>query len=76
MIIIYRRGVNMDKETYNKTLELYKKFYEDGNKQFRGMYMSDMERLFNIPLLNNEKFNEANPEVMELYLKFAGWEIE
>ena len=76
MIIIYRRGVEMDKETYNKTLEVYKKFYEDGNKQFRGMYMSDMERLFNIPLLNNEKFNEANPEVMELYRKFASWDLE
>lgn len=76
MIITYKRGVNMNKETYNKTLELYKKYYKDGNKQFRGMYMSDMERLFNIPLLNNEKFNEANPEVMELYLKFASWELE
>lgn len=76
MIITYKRGVNMNKETYNKTLELYKKFYEDGNKQFRGMYMSDMERLFNIPLLNNEEYNKANPEVMELYLKFASWELE
>lgn len=76
MIITYKRGVNMDKETYYKTLELYKKFYEDGNKQFRGMYMSDMERLFNIPLLNNEEYNKANPEVMELYLKFASWELE
>ena len=66
----------MDKETYYKTLELYKKHYEAGNKQFRGMYMSDMERLFNIPLLNNEEYNKANPEVMELYLKFAGGEIE
>ena len=66
----------MNKETYNKTLELYKKFYEDGNKQFRGMYMSDLERLFNIPLLNNEEYNKANPEVMELYLKLASWDLE
>lgn len=66
----------MDKETYYKTLELYKKFYEAGNKQFRGMYMSDMERLFNIPLLNNEEYNKANSEVMELYLKFASWDLE
>ena len=66
----------MDKETYYKTLELYKKHYEAGNKQFRGMYMSDMERLFNIPLLNNEEYNKANPEVMELYRKFASWELE
>ena len=66
----------MDKETYYKTLELYKKRYEEGNKAFRGMYMSDMERLFSIPLFNNEDFNKANPEVMELYLKFAGWELE
>ena len=66
----------MNKETYNKTLELYKKFYEAGNKQFRGMYMSDLERLFNIPLLNNEEYNKANPEVMELYLKFASWDLE
>lgn len=66
----------MDKETYYKTLELYKKYYEDGNKQFRGMYMSDLERIYNIPLLNNEEFNEANKEVMELYWKFASWDLE
>ena len=66
----------MDKETYYKTLELYKKRYEEGNKTFRGMYMSDMERLFNIPLFNNEEFNRENPEVMELYLKFASWDLE
>lgn len=66
----------MDKETYYKTLELYKKFYKDGNKQFRGMYMSDMERLFNIPLLNNEEFNKANSEVMDLYWKFCAWELK
>lgn len=38
--------------------------------------MSDMERLFNIPLFNNEEFNKANSEVMELYWKFASWELE
>lgn len=66
----------MDKETYYKTLELYKKFYKQGNRQFRGMYMSDLERIYNIPLFENKEFNEANKEVMELYLKFASWELE
>lgn len=32
--------------------------------------MSEMEREFNIPMLNNEQFNRENIEVMELY-----WEI-
>lgn len=66
----------MDKETYYKTLELYRKFYKQGNKQFRGMYMDDLERIYNIPFFENEEFNKANKEVMELYLKFASWELE
>lgn len=32
--------------------------------------MSEMEREFNIPMLNNEQFNRENIEVMELY-----WDI-
>ena len=35
--------------------------------------MSEMEQIFNIPLLNNDVFNEANAEVIQLYRKFADW---
>ena len=30
----------------------------------------------NLPLLNNEEFNKANPEVMDLYWKFCVWELK
>ena len=40
------------------------------------MYMSDMERIYNIPLFVDEEFNKSNPEVMELYWKFCDWELE
>lgn len=42
-------------------------------KKNRGLYMSEMEQIFNIPLLNNDVFNEANAEVIQLYRKFADW---
>lgn len=66
----------MDKKKYDEILELYQKYYDQGKKEFRGMYMSDMEKIFNIPLLNDDEYNKANKEVIELYLKFASWELE
>lgn len=33
--------------------------------------MNDMERIFLIPALNNEKFNEDNPQVINLYREIS-----
>lgn len=66
----------MDKKKCDEILELYQSYYKKGKKEFRGMYMSDMEKIFNIPLLNDDEYNKAHKEVMELYLKFANWELE
>lgn len=63
----------MDNNEYLRQLNRFKQLYEQGNKKNRGLYMSEMEQIFNIPLLNNDAFNEANAEVIQLYRKFADW---
>ena len=41
---------------------------EEPNRTFRlSKLMSEMEKEFNIPMINNEQFNRENIEVMELY---------
>lgn len=63
----------MDNIEYLNQLNRFKELYKQGNKSNRGLYMTEMEMTFNIPLLNNEDFNKNNPEVIELYRAFADW---
>lgn len=58
---------------YKQELNRFRELYLQGNKGNRGVYMSDMEKTFNIPWLNDEEYNRNNREVIELYRKFADW---
>lgn len=58
---------------HKKDLNRFKELYLQGNKNNRGVYMSEMEKIFKIPLLNDEEYNRNNKEVIELYRKFADW---
>ncbi|OOM17204.1 hypothetical protein CLSAB_19240 [Clostridium saccharobutylicum] len=58
---------------YKKELNRFRKLYLKGDKNSRGFYMSEMEKIFKIPMLNDEEFNRNNKEVIELYRKFADW---
>lgn len=62
---------------WNCSLDRFKRIYEqldmleEPNRTSRlSKLMSEMEREFNIPMINNEQFNRENIEVMELY-----WDI-
>lgn len=62
---------------WNCSLDRFKRIYEqldmleEPQRTSRlSKLMSEMEREFNIPMLNNEQFNRENIEVMELY-----WDI-
>ena len=57
-------------------LKRYIELYEKGNKKMRGEYMTMLENEFNIPMLNDEKYNNENKEVIELYKRFAEWDLE
>ena len=57
-------------------LKRYIEFYEKGNKKMRGEYMTMLENEFSIPMLNNEKYNNEHKEVIELYKRFAEWDLE
>lgn len=61
---------------YKKELNRFKELYLQGNKNNRGLYMSDMEKIFKIPILNDEEYNRKNKEVIELYRKFADWWLD
>lgn len=59
--------------TVGEMLKLTKRFKEiegcdSGIKDVRlANMMTDMERLYNIPALNNEEFNKENPFVIAMY---------
>ena len=57
-------------------LKRYIELYEKGNKKMRGEYMTMLENEFSIPMLNNEKYNNEHKEVIELYKRFAEWDLE
>lgn len=57
-------------------LKKFQELYKGGIIKKRGVYMSDMERTFKIPMFNNEEYNNKNKEVIELYRKFAAWPLE
>lgn len=46
-------------------LDHYKKRFENG--ELPADIMTDMEREFGIPMVNNEVYNKNNPDVIEVY---------
>lgn len=54
-------------------LKITKRFKEimdhnsDTKDERLAILMTDMERLYNIPALNNEEFNKENPFVIAMY---------
>lgn len=63
----------LNKDEYLNEINRFRKLYNQGNKNNRGIYMTEMEMIFDIPLLNSEAYNKANPEVIELYGLFTDW---
>lgn len=49
----------------SKELENIRERFEQGANPTK--LLNEMELIFKIPALNDQDFNEANPEVMELY---------
>lgn len=58
---------------YKKELNRFRELYLKNDRNNRSLYMSEMEKLFKIPALNDEEYNRSNKEVIELYRKFADW---
>jgi len=63
----------METDVYNKELIRFKELYKEEIKENRGLYMTEMERIFKIPMINDEEFNNKNKEVIKLYRNFANW---
>lgn len=56
-------------DSYYYALEHFKAQFEKGGNPT--MLMNDMERVFDIPALNDDEFNEDNPEVINLYRQIS-----
>lgn len=54
-------------EEFNRTNELS----EPHRTRVLSNIMTDMEHEFKIPMLNNEVFNAANPEIITLYKEIS-----
>lgn len=55
--------------SYYLALERIRVHFEKGFNPTK--LMNDMEQIFKIPALNDEKFNEDNPDVIELYRQIS-----
>lgn len=64
----FERGITLD--YFKRVYEQIESMEEPRRTNRLSMLMSEMERKFNIPMLNNEEFNRANSDVMNLY-----WDI-
>jgi len=62
---IHRSCSEKKPDSYYLALERIRSEFEQGINATQ--LMNDMERIFKIPALNSEKFNEENPEVISLY---------
>ena len=55
--------------SYYLALERIRGQYEQGVKA--NQLLNELEDIFKIPLMNDEEFNQANTEVMELYREIS-----
>lgn len=65
----------MQKDKVRTLREQFTMIQQCKNDEFRTFQlrdlMTEMEGRFDIPLLKDEKYNQANPEVIELYLEIS-----
>lgn len=56
---------------YRQRFEQIVECAEPGRTRQLAVLMSEMEKEYNIPMLKNDAFNAANPEVIKLYREIS-----
>jgi hypothetical protein len=59
-----------------ESLEQYQEKFKNTSKKDLHKLMTELEREFNIPMLNDEEFNKKHPRLMEFYKEISSkrWE--
>ena len=65
----HRKCAEEKPNSYYLALERIRGQFEQGVNATQ--LMNEMDRIFKIPALNSEKFNEENPEVINLYRQIS-----
>lgn len=58
--------LNRFKDRYENIVE-WSRTSDERKAQLLALLMTEMEKAFKIPLMNNESYNKANPEIINLY---------
>lgn len=52
-------------------LEVFRERFKNAKGKDLSRLMTEMERSFNIPMVNDEEYNNSNKEVIELYREIS-----